>query len=151
MKKRKQNILIDTLFLLPTLGVGVSKEIEEAIKIFRKFNIFYIEAGILEAMWVTLKVASKSKLNRIKLGLEAIRNSYIQLEPPIQTYIDAIEIYHKGHRDYIDALHYAAAWKTQTPFLTVDKTFIEFLRENNYSVEGTIITPSELKVIAEGL
>ena len=127
MKKRKPNILIDTLlFLLPTLGIGVSKEIEEAIKIFRKFNVFYLEAGILEAMWITLRVVPNSKINRVKLGLEAIRNSYIQLEPPIQTYIDATEIYHKGHRDYIDALHYAAAGKTQTPFLTVDKTFIEF-------------------------
>ena len=113
-------------FLLSTLGIGVSKEVEEAIKIFRKFNVFYLEAGILEAMWITLRVVPNSKINRVKLGLEAIRNSYIQLEPPIQTYIDATEIYHKGHRDYIDALHYAAAGKTQTPFLTVDKTFIEF-------------------------
>jgi len=60
-------------------------------------------------MWKVLKIVGREKLERVKIGLEAIRKSYRVAEPPPEAYIEAIKIYDKEHRDYIDALHYATA------------------------------------------
>ncbi|MFZ8823603.1 MAG: PIN domain-containing protein [Desulfurococcales archaeon] len=69
----------------------------------------YLEVALLEAMWKVLKIVGREKLERVKIGLEAIRKSYRVAEPPPEAYIEAIKIYDKEHRDYIDALHYATA------------------------------------------
>jgi len=41
-------VLIDTSFLLPALGVEVEKEVTEAIKNFKKAEVFYLEESLLE-------------------------------------------------------------------------------------------------------
>ncbi len=45
--RAKPNILVDTTFLLPALGISVEEEAEEIIPYFRKLNIYYLEAGLL--------------------------------------------------------------------------------------------------------
>ena len=141
----KPSILIDTTFLLPALGIGVEEEAEKVIRYFRKLNVYYLEVGLLEAMWKTMKIVPQDKLERVRVGVEAIRNTYNLLEPPPEAYIEAIEIYHEGHKDYIDALHYATAKNTNIPLLTIDKELIEFLKEQDHKVEGVVLTPKELK------
>ncbi len=143
--REKPSILIDTTFLLPALGVSVEKEAEEVIPYFRELNVYYLEVGLLEAMWKIMKVVPQDKLRRVKIGIEAIRNTYKLLEPPAKAYIEAIEIYYKGHKDYIDALYYATAKNTNIPLLTIDYVLIEFLRKHNYEIEGVILTPNKLR------
>jgi predicted nucleic-acid-binding protein len=99
-------------------------------------------------MWKVLKIVGREKLERVKTGLEAIRKSYKVAEPPSEAYIEAIKIYDKGHRDYIDALHYAAAKALGILFLTIDFKFIEFLKSSNYPVKGVVITPKELRGVS---
>ena len=47
----RPRLLVDTTFLLPPLGVEVEREAMEVIPFFREFEIYYLEAGLLEALW----------------------------------------------------------------------------------------------------
>jgi predicted nucleic acid-binding protein len=140
----KPKILVDTSFLLPALGFEIEEEGMKIIPFFRRFRIYYLEVALLEAMWKILKIVSREKLERIRVGIDAIRRTYQVIEPPPEAYIKAMEIYDKGHKDYIDALHYETARTTGALFLTIDYKFIEFLENHNYPVRGIVITPREL-------
>lgn len=143
--KKRLRVLVDTTFLLPALGVEVEEEAEEVIPLFRKIDVYYLEVGVLEAIWKILKIIGLENFERVRIGLEAIRKTYILAYPPAEAYISAVEIYKRGHKDYIDALYYATAKVLNLKFLTIDEEFIEFLENNEYDIEDTIITPRELK------
>ena len=140
-------VLIDTSFLLPALGVGIEEEAERVIPLFRKINVYYLEAGLLEAMWKILKIANSKALKRVEVGIDAIRKTYNLASPPPEAYVEAAKIYRAGHRDYIDALHYSTAKALNLKLLTIDRQFIEFLLNNRYEVEKIVITPERLKQI----
>jgi predicted nucleic acid-binding protein len=140
----KTKILVDTSFLLPALGIDVEEEVYKAIRHFRRFDVYYTELEILEAIWKILRIFDRTKLYRILLGLESIKRTYKILEIPSKAYLEAIEIYDRGHKDYIDALLYTTAKHSNIPLLTIDFTFIDFLKENSYQIENIIITPAEL-------
>ena len=142
---KRLSVIIDTSFLLPALGIEIEEDAMRVIPLFRKLDVYYLEIALLEAMWEMLKVVDRDKLERVRLGIEAVRSSYRAVEPPPEAYINAIEIYDRGHRDYIDALHYATARALGIPWLTVDYKFIEFLRSRNYPVEGIVLTPRDLE------
>ena len=142
---KKLSVLIDTSFLLPALGIEIEEEAMKVIPLFRKLDVYYLEIALLEAMWKVLKIVDRAKLERVRLGIEAVRNTYRVLEPPPEAYIDAIRIYDEGHRDYIDALHYATAKALGIPWLTLDNRFIEFLKSRSYPVESIILTPRDLE------
>ena len=140
----KPKILVDTTFILPALGIEVEEEAMSIIPLFRKFNIYYLEVSILEAMWKIIKLVPTDKLNRVRMGLHAIRSTYYLLKPSPEAYMDAITIYREGHRDYIDALHYTSAKTEGMPLLTIDYEFIDFLKGHGYQVDGIINTPKDL-------
>ena len=145
----RPSIIIDTTFLLPALGVDVEEEAESVIPLFRKLDVYYLEVGLLEAMWKIARIAPADKLGRVMLGLEAIRRTYKLLNPSARAFIEALLIYRKGHRDYIDALYYAVAVDTGIPLLTIDHGLIEFLVKHNYEVKGVVLTPKELRKLIE--
>ncbi len=143
----KNKVLIDTSFLLPALGIDVEEEVLEAISLFRRVEIYYLEIGLLEAIWKILKIVPNNKFDRVKIGIEAIRNTYnIMLSPP-EAYIEAVKIYRMGHNDFIDALYYATAMINDIPWLTIDYSFIDSLLHNGFRVKGVVITPKEFKEI----
>jgi predicted nucleic acid-binding protein len=144
---KRLSVLIDTSFLFPALGIEIEEEGMKVIPLFRRLEIYYLEVALLEAMWKVLKIVNREKLERVRIGIEAIRRSYQIVEPPPEAYIKAIEMYNKGHRDYIDALHYETARALGMLFLTMDFKFIEFLKNNNYLVKNVVITPRELRKI----
>ncbi len=143
----KHKVLLDTTFLLPALGIEVEEEAMKVIPLFRSLEVYYLEVALLEAMWKITKIVDKRKYQRVKVGIEAIRNTYELIEPPPTAYIEALEIYRKGHRDYIDAIHYASAKALKMAWLTIDRDFIRFLEDNGYSVKNVVLTPKELEKI----
>ncbi len=143
----KLRILIDTSFLLPALGVEVENEILEAIRFFRRIEVLYLELGLIEAIWKVLKLVPLEKLDRVRIGIEAIKKTYELIEPPPEAYVEAIKIYRQGHRDYVDAMHYATAKACKVQWLTIDYEFISFLEKRGYPVHGIVITPKELKTL----
>ena len=142
--KSKLRFLVDTSFLLPAMGIETEKEVMEAIKYFHMAEIYYLEESILEAMWKIIKVVPASKLDRVREGIEAIMETYKQVDPHPQAYIDAYRLYHEGHRDYIDNLIYATSQKLHLPLLTADREFIDFLKEKGHSIRN-IATPDKIK------
>ncbi len=143
----KNKVLIDTSFLLPALGIDVEEEVIETIALFRHIEVYYLEIGLLEAMWKILKIVPYNKLDRVKIGIEAIRNTYNLMIIPHEAYIEAVKIYRLGYNDFIDALYYTTAKTKGIPWLTIDYSFIDFLSKKGFPVEGTILTPEELKRI----
>ena len=120
-------VVVDTSFLLPTLGVDVEEEVYDAIRLFRRVEVFYLEVSLLEALWKLARLGVDP--GRIALGVDAIRRTYRLLTPGPEAFSEALELYRLGHRDLVDDLLYAAASSTGRPLLTVDRAFIDFLRE----------------------
>jgi predicted nucleic acid-binding protein len=141
--RTKPKLLIDTTFLLPALGFEVEESAMKAIELFRKYNIYYIEFGILEAMWKILKIIKSEQLIIVYQGLEAIRETYKKLEVPIEAYIDSFSFYNKGHKDIIDAIYYFTSIYSKIPLLTIDENLIEFLLKNGYNTD-LLYRPSDL-------
>ncbi len=141
----RPRLLIDTTFLLPALGVKVEDEAMEVIPLFRRFEVYYLEAGLLEALWKVLKLIPVDKLSRVETGIKAIRRTYHLLTPRPEAFTEAARIYHAGHRDYIDSLHYTAARVGGIPLLTIDYSFLRFLKEHRYIVKGVVYTPDSIK------
>jgi len=144
VSKSKLRLLVDTSFLLPAMGIETEKEVMEAIKYFHMAEIHYLEVSILEAMWKIIKVVPADKLDRVEKGIEAIMETYKQVNPHPQAYIDAYKLYHEGHRDYIDNLIYATSQKLHLPLLTADREFIDFLKEKGHSIRN-VVTPDKIK------
>lgn len=142
---RKPKLLVDTTFLLPALGIEVEEEALKAIELFRRADVYYLEVGLLEAMWKVLKVVPMGYMDVVALGLDAIERTYTKLDIPNRAYVEACTIYRRGHRDLIDALHYSTAKISGIPLLTIDVSFVEFLIKHNYQVKGVIYTPENFK------
>lgn len=142
--KTKTNLIVDTTFILPALGINVEKEALETIKHFYGIHINYLEVSILEALWKIIKIVPKNKLERVQEGIHAIKETYKQINPPPEAYIDAYKMYHDGHKDYIDNLIYSTSRRTETPLLTIDKDLINFLDKKNYPTNN-ILTPNKIK------
>jgi len=96
-------------------------------------------------LWKILRIVDRRKFDRVKLGLEAIRNTYRVVTPPPDAFIDAIRIYDLGHRDIIDNLHYTTAKTLNIPWLTIDYKFIEFLENKGFETRGVVLTPRNFK------
>ena len=143
----RPSVLVDTTFLLPALGIEVEEEAMRVIPLFRKLRVRYLEVALLEALWKVLRIVDRSRLRRVKLGIEAIRNTYEVLVSPPEACLKAVKIYDEGHRDYIDALHYETARAVGIPWLTIDHAFLEFLENKGYPVGNVVITPRNLENI----
>ena len=142
--KSKLRLLVDTSFLLPAMGIEIEKEAMEAIRYFRMAEVHYLEVSIVEAMWKIIKVVPADKLDRVREGIEAIMETYKQVNPNPQAYIDAYKLYREGHKDYIDNLLYATSQKLHLPLLTADREFIDFLKEKGHPIHN-IATPDKIK------
>ncbi|MEM1516802.1 MAG: PIN domain-containing protein [Thermofilum sp.] len=123
----------------------MEKEAMEAIKLFRKLDVHYLEVGFLEAMWKVLKIVPEEHLDVVALGLDAIRSTYTRLDIPSEAYVEAYRIYRRGHRDFIDALYYSTASIQKIPLLTIDVSFVELLEKHEYRVDGVVYTPENLE------
>jgi predicted nucleic acid-binding protein len=131
LSRRKFKILVDTSFLLPTLGFETRKEIMDVVSKFSRHEIYYLEISITEALWSILKKLRSEKLEVVVRGVEAIKNTYKALTPRPDDYRLAMQLYFKGHHDMIDNLFYASALNRSLKFLTVDQKLVNFIGKNN--------------------
>lgn len=134
-------VLVDTSFLLPAVGLDVEKEVYDAVKHFHKIVVYYIEASILEIMWKAIKlIRGENEISTVKIGIEAIRNTYTLITPGATALLEAYSLYREVHKDLIDNLLYAVSREYNIPFLTIDRKFIQALRSNGRDT-ASIITP----------
>lgn len=144
LSKNKLNLLVDTSFLLPALGVNVEEAALKPVKRFYVIRVHYLEVSILEAFWGIIKIVPVDKIDRVRTGIEAIRETYRRIDPPPEAYVDAYKLYHDGHKDYIDNLIYSTSKRMKILLLTMDEELISFLSKKSYPINN-ILTPDRIE------
>lgn len=151
IRRNKHKLLIDTTFILPTLGIDIEPHAMKAYRLMGFFDVYYSEISLVEAFWSILRKVEPSAKNirRLLEGLGAITRTYNLVIIGPKDYILAYEIYRKGHRDYIDTLLYAIAYNNRLLLLTIDKEFTRFLEEKGYETD-LIVFPDDLESLLQG-
>ena len=141
-------VLLDTSFLLPTLGIDVG---DKVIKTLEKLEgthseIYYSQFSILESIWVTAKLTGKMETppEAVRTGLRSIIESgvYKQVKEDSEVFIEALQLYLKGHRDLIDNILYANSLHHNMKLLTLDTELKNFIE--NKKLKNTIITTDDI-------
>lgn len=141
-------VLVDSTFLLPTLGVKVSQisesDIRELAKLRSKTRFFCIHQSLVEVLgkvgreWTP--ESNQNVLETVEEGLRSLLESdlYTWIGPSTKALMDAVQMRRKGHKDMIDNMLYSTASDLGMLFLSIDMELIKFLEENHYSTEAIV-------------
>ncbi len=135
-------MLLDTSFLLPTLGIDTGRDVARGLKRLSETNnqLHYSSFSILECLWQLARTVREeaSSLEPTKLGLRSIIEGrrYIKPSEDSRVFNEALGLYRMGHRDMIDIL-YAVSLHSSLRFLTVDNSLREFI--SSKGLENTLI------------
>ena len=147
-KKNTLKILLDTTFILPTLGIDVGEEVEKCIERLgkTKAELYYSRFSILESLWIAARlIRDKSfDMERFRQGLRSVTRSgkYIVIEEDDRVFEEALKLYGLGHRDMMDNILYASSAVLGLKLLSVDTELKEFIQSKG--LEDTIISPSQI-------
>ena len=150
-RRNTLRILLDTAFILPTLGIDVGKEVETCLRHLSraKAELYYSRFSIMEALWVAAKLMRSQSfdIERFSQGLRSIMRGgrYRKVEEDHQIFEEALDLYMMGHRDMIDNLLYATSANLDLKLLTLDAELREFIR--NKGLRETLISPDQLKKV----
>jgi len=142
VSRKDLQILLDTSFILPFLGIDVGEVIAGVLHRLRDYELYYSELSLLEALWKIVKVVSFDKLDIVLEGLTLIRGDLRLAQVDEKAVRTALELYRLGHRDLIDNLLYGISLSQNLKFLTIDRELVSFVKSNNYP--DTFISPIEL-------
>lgn len=134
MSFSKVKILLDTTYLLPSLGVRV-RGLEDVFNKLRKLysedsvELFYSPYSLLEALGKISKTRFDEKT--VGDGLLSIieSNVYKEALPTPEAYLKALKLKAKGFRDLIDLILYTTALSRNFKLLTRDDQLIEFIKK----------------------
>ncbi|MFW9804718.1 MAG: hypothetical protein ACFFFC_18825 [Candidatus Thorarchaeota archaeon] len=143
-----QRILLDTSFLLPTLGIEVEQEVMQVLSklVHEKTQLFYSDWSLLESSWVAIRQIKQGNYQEsiYRRGLLSITRTQVYdsavMSP--EDYLTALRFFQQGHMDMIDNLLYASALRNQYQFLTIDNELLQFIINNR--IENVIITPKDI-------
>jgi PIN domain nuclease of toxin-antitoxin system len=148
-------VLLDTTFLLPTLGFAVKEIQEKELEILRSASrsgtrLFCSYVSFVEIFGKLAR--SKSIVNEpvIEEGICSLLETRIYgwLNPSAEALRAALSLRLKGHKDNIDNILYSIASTSNMHFLSLDSTLKSFLQKNGFD-DSVMITPNELtKVIS---
>lgn len=141
-------ILLDTSFLLPTIGINVThplipQVLQKLASQPSAWQISYTELNLLELAWIYLKTkkSTDGQANTQKfyqLGLESISKRYSKLDIPVEVYLRATKLKETGHSDLIDCLLYEIAEINRIQLITLDIPLIKFINETGRSMTSII-------------
>lgn len=141
-------ILLDTSFLLPTLGIDVGDDVRECLERLNNVTvkIHYSRFSLLEALWIAARLVKNGSfdMERFVQGLRSIVESgrYVKVNEDYWVFKEALEMYVLGHKDMIDNILYAASASLNLKLLTVDSELKEFIRGKR--LKDTIILPGQI-------
>lgn len=137
-------ILLDTSFLLPSLGFETDREILETMPCLTNHEIHYSDLSLLEAMWKIMKhIKGREEIDIVLRGVDLPRRTLKHEELDERSVEIAFEMYAKGHRDLIDNLLYGISVSKRLSFLTIDKELLQFIK--NKSFTNILISPDDIK------
>jgi len=141
-------VLLDTSFILPSLGIDVDKDVSKGLKRLddTKAEIYYSRFSILESLWIAARLSTSSTFEweLFSLGLRSIIEGgrYRKVEENSETFNDALRLYLLGHKDMVDNVLYASSTRLSLNLLTLDNELREFIRERR--LKDTLIFPDQL-------
>lgn len=141
-------ILLDTSFILPTLGIDTGKEVTQTLNKLNeiKAEIHFSRFSILESLWITAKLAKTIEFNgeRFKMGLRSLLESgrYKKIQENSETFTEALRLYMLGHKDMIDNILYASSTNLNLQLLTLDTELKEFIHERD--LKDTLLFPDQI-------
>ena len=141
-------VLLDTSFLLPSLGIDVGEDISKGLKEIAdiKAGIYYSHFSILESLWIAARLAASATFDgeNFSLGLRSIIEGgrYMKVEEDSRTFNDALKLYMLGHKDMMDNILYANSIRLNFKLLTLDNNLKEFIREKG--LKDTIVSPDQI-------
>jgi len=145
--RRGTGVLLDTSFILPTLGIDVGGEVLRGLRALADsgLEVYYSRFSILEALWVAARrLSSPEAREALSEGLTSILESgvYREVREDAWVFAEAARLYALGHRDMIDNILYAASVRYNLRFLTLDRELKEFVRR--IGLRDTLVSPDEL-------
>jgi len=147
-KRATLRVLLDTSFILPSLGIEVGQEALKGLKGLAevKAEIYYSHFSILESCWIAarLSIIGTFDVESFSLGLRSIIESgrYMKVEEDSKTFYDALNLYLQGHKDMVDNILYASASRLNLKLLTLDKELKDFIRVGG--LEDILISPDQI-------
>ncbi len=147
-RKSTQRVLLDTSFILPTLGISTGKRIQKGLQKLKEINpeTFISRFSILEALWVAIRLIKRGTFDAstFSQGLRSLLlgRRYKIVEEDHRIFEAALQLYQMGHPDMIDNILYATSLTRNLNLLTVDDQLRTFIREKRLS--DTTIAPEEL-------
>ncbi|MEM2936879.1 MAG: PIN domain-containing protein [Candidatus Bathyarchaeia archaeon] len=147
-KQAALRVLLDTSFLLPSLGIGVGEEVSKGLKGLAdiRAEIYYSYFSILESLWVAAKLSTGVTFDResFSTGLRSIIEGgrYRKVEEDSETFNDALRLYMLGHKDMVDNILYASSNRLNLKLLTLDNELKGFILEKG--LKDTLISPDQI-------
>ena len=146
-------VLLDTSFMLPTLGISVSGATQQGIRILgeSEAEIYYSRFSILESLWVATKTVEDKTFDNesFGLGLRSITEGgrYTRVEEDYDIFNEAFGLYKLGHRDMIDNILYASSARLGLRLLTLDGDLKKFVLDKE--LKDIFISIDELAALKE--
>jgi len=134
-------ILIDTSFLLPSLGVEVAGAAGTLEKL-KKNEFYYSNFSVLECLWVLASLERKKvtiEMETVETGLKSIERSYNRVVEDAEVFLNALKLRRAGHTDFIDCLLYAISLREGLKFLSFDTELKEFVQKRGF--DDPILVP----------
>lgn len=151
-------ILLDSTFLLPTLGIEVEEISDDDLKALASLRdraeFCCLYQSLVEIMGKVARVYRREARIRetVEVGLRSLLESgtYRWISPTVEALVMAVELRNKGHRDLIDNMLYAATLEEGMYFLTIDGSFIRFLGENRYDTSHLVDVEGLVELLRRG-
>ncbi len=147
-RRRELKVLLDTSFILPTLGIDVGQDASKGLKKLAEAEaeIHYSRFTILESLWVAARTIRDSSFHpeSFRGGLRSVIESgrYRKVEEDSEVFNEALRLYKLGHKDMIDNILYASSARLDLKLLTLDGELKDFIADN--SLNDTLVSPDRL-------
>jgi len=148
-------VLLDSTFLLPTLGIMVEdvedEELRLMIRLRDRVEYYCLNHSLIEVLGKVARciVRDPHVLDIIKIGLRSLLESgtYRWINPNVRASLIALELRVKGHRDMIDNMLYAAAMTGNMYLLSKDDALLRFLKNNSYDTSFIVQVKELVKIL----
>jgi len=141
-------VLLDTSFILPSLGIDVGEKVSKGLKLLaaKAPEIYYSPFSILESLWVLSKTIedAPSPLESFRVGLRSVMESgrYRRVNEDSKIMNEAFRLYKLGHKDMIDNILYASSTQLDLKLLTLDNDLKSFIQTKK--LRDTLLSPDQL-------
>ncbi|MEM3692609.1 MAG: PIN domain-containing protein [Candidatus Bathyarchaeia archaeon] len=143
-------VLLDTSFILPTLGIDTGEQVYKGLKKLSSLEaeIYYSRFSILESLWIATRIAKAQgfDMERFSLGLRSLieGSRYLRVEEGSEIFLEALRLYKLGHRDMIDDILYATSAILDIQLLTLDVELLEFIKGKG--LKNTLVDLSQIEI-----